>query len=615
MTDLPTILDFAALRALYAAGTTPAEVMTAVADRMETADPAAFIAKRSRADILADAAALLARAPEPNGLPLWGLPFAVKDNIDVEGLPTTAGCPDYAHEPTADATVVKRLREAGAILIGKTNLDQFATGLNGTRSPYGAPRCVFDASYVSGGSSSGSAVVVAAGVAAFSLGTDTAGSGRVPAAFNNIVGIKPSPGRVSTTGVVPACRSIDVVTVFAASVADGMAARRIAEGFDPADVYARRFADEALPQTLRIGVPGEDEREFYGNGAYHALYEAAIARARALGATIVPFDYRPFREAAALLYEGPWVAERLAAIEPFLDERPDSLDPTVRQIIEGGRTMTAADAFRGAYRLEALRREAEAEWAKVDCLMLPTSPDIQKVEAMLADPIALNARFGRFTNFANFFGCAAIAVPAGFTGERLPFGVQLVARRDTDEALGPFAAALHEAARCGAGIDRQFAPPAVHKPANQNISNQMHGAQGSAASCGRIEIAVVGAHLTGMALNHELTDRDARFERAGKTAPDYRLYALDTVPPKPGLVREPGFGGPGIAIEVWSLDPSSFATFVDGIPAPLGIGKLTLDDGTSLAGFICEPVGIADAREITAFEGWKNYLASRKTAL
>ncbi|ORE98167.1 allophanate hydrolase [Aurantimonas sp. 22II-16-19i] len=599
MTDLPTVLDFASLSALYAAGTTPAEVMAAVADRMESCDPAAFIARRTRADILADVEALLARAPEPNSLPLWGMPFAVKDNIDVAGLPTTAGCPDYAYHPAADATVVKRLREAGAILIGKTNLDQFATGLNGTRSPYGAPRCVFDASYVSGGSSSGSAVVVAAGVAAFALGTDTAGSGRVPAAFNNIVGIKPSPGRVSTTGVVPACRSIDVVTVFAASVADGMAARRIAEGFDPADAYARRFADEALPRTLRIGVPGEDEREFFGNDAYRALYDAAIERAEALGATIVTFDYRPFREAAALLYEGPWVAERLAAIEPFLNERPDSLDPTVRRIIEGGRAMTAADAFRGAYRLEALRREAEAEWAKVDGLMLPTSPDIQTVAAMRADPVALNARFGRFTNFANFFGCAAIAVPAGFTEAGLPFGVQLVAPRDTDEALGAFAAALHQAAGCGAGLDRGFAPPAQ--------------ATASQAEDDRLQIAVVGAHLAGMVLNHELTGRGASFVRAARTAADYRLFALDTSPPKPGLVREPGFGGAGIAVEIWSLGAAAFGDFVAAIPAPLGIGKLALDDGSSLPGFICEPAGLAGASEITAFGGWKNYLTSRNS--
>ncbi|TFF21878.1 allophanate hydrolase [Jiella endophytica] len=603
MTDLPTILDFASMRALYASGTSPAEVMEAVALRMESCDPAAFILKRPKEAILAEARALLDRAPEPNSLPLWGVPFAVKDNIDVAGLPTTAACPDYAYTPTADATAVQRLKEAGAILIGKTNLDQFATGLNGTRSPYGAPRCVFDEAYVSGGSSSGSAVVVAAGIAAFALGTDTAGSGRVPAAFNNIVGIKPSPGRVPTTGVVPACRSIDVVTVFAPSVADGIAARAVAEGFEPADAYARRFADHGLPQALRIGVPEASEREFYGNEAYRALYGAAIARAEGLGATIVPFDYRPFREAAALLYEGPWVAERLAAIEAFFEDSPDSLDPTVRRIIEGAQTMSAADAFRGAYRLEELRREAEAEWAKVDCLLLPTSPDIQTVEAMRADPLALNARFGRFTNFANFFGCAAIAVPAGFTPAGLPFGVQLVAPQDTDDALGAFANRMHVAAATGAGLARDFSPPDFAAPA------VAAGAEG-----GAIEIAVVGAHLTGMALNHELTERGARLVRAAKTAPDYRFYALDTTPEKPGLSRDPGFTGPGIALEIWSMAAVEFAGFVAAIPAPLGIGKLTLDDGTSLPGFICEPAALVSAHEITSSGGWKNYLGSRNSA-
>ena len=603
MTDLPTILDFESLRTLYASGTSPADVMTAVAARMETCDPAAFILKRSREDMLADVEALLARAREPNGLPLWGIPFAVKDNIDVAGLPTTAGCPDYAYTPEADATVVKRLKQAGAILVGKSNLDQFATGLNGTRSPYGAPRCVFDDAYVSGGSSSGSAVIVAAGIAAFALGTDTAGSGRVPAAFNNIVGIKPSPGRVSTTGVVPACRSLDVVTVFAPSVADGMAARSIAEGFDAADAYARPLADAPLPHSLRIGVPTEDEREFYGNEAYRALYDAAIERAADLGATIVTFDYRPFREAAALLYEGPWVAERLAAIEAFFTAQPGSLDPTVRKIIAGATSMSAADAFRGAYRLEEFRRQAEAEWAKVDCLMLPTSPDIQTVKAMRADPLALNARFGRFTNFANFFGCAAIAVPAGFTDAGLPFGVQFVAPQDTDAALGMFASAMHAAARTGAGLARNFAPPALE---NAALLTPETGGM-------RLQITVVGAHLDGMELNHQLTDRGARLVRAAKTAPDYRLYALDTSPPKPGLVHEPGFGGSGLAVEVWSIEPAAFASFVCAIPAPLGIGKLTLDDGTSLPGFICEPSAIISATEITAFGGWKNYRSSRKS--
>ncbi|MEX6505172.1 allophanate hydrolase [Jiella sp. M17.18] len=598
MTELPTILDFPGLRALYAGGASPADVAAAVADRLETGDPAAFIAKVSREELIAAAQALMDRAPDPSSLPLWGLPFAVKDNIDLAGVATTAGCPDYAYLPGKSATVVERLLAAGALFVGKTNLDQFATGLNGTRSPYGAPRCVFDESYVSGGSSSGSAVAVAAGCAAFALGTDTAGSGRVPAAFNNIVGIKPSPGRVSTTGVVPACRSIDVVTVFAASVADGVAVRRVAEGFDPADAYARRFGAVTLPGTLRLGVPAEAEREFYGNGAYRALYEAAIERAASLGATIVAFDYRPFREAAALLYEGPWVAERLAAILEFLDAKPESVEPTVRRIIEGARGMSAVDAFRGVYRLEELRRQAEAEWAKVDALLLPTSPDIQTVEAMLADPLALNARFGRFTNFANFFGCAAIAVPAGFTDAGPPFGVQLVAPRDTDDALAAFASEMHEAAGCGAGLARGFRPPRVER----------------SRSASRIEIAVVGAHLTGMPLNHELTDRGGVLLRNDRTAPDYRLHALGTTPAKPGLMREPGFAGPGIAVEIWSLDPAAFGDFVATIPQPLGIGRLTLADGSAVCGFLCEPAGLAGARDITAFGGWRAYCQSAVAA-
>ena len=600
MTTLPLLLDFATLRGLYASGTSPAAVVEAVADRMAAGDPAAFITKASREAMLAEVEALLARAPEPNSLPLWGLPFAVKDNIDVAGLPTTAACPAFAYSPEADAETVRRLKTAGAIVIGKTNLDQFATGLNGTRSPYGAPRCVFDADYVSGGSSSGSAVAVASGMAAFALGTDTAGSGRVPAAFNNLVGLKPSPGRVSTTGVVPACRSIDVVTVFAASVADAAAVRSVMEGHDPTDAYSRKPGDALLPGRLRLGVPAAEEREFFGNTAFAALYGEAIERARALGAEIVTFDYAPFRKAAALLYEGPWVAERLAAVEAFHATRAEAMDPTVRRIIEGAKGMTAVDAFRGHYALEAFRQAADAEWEKVDALLLPTSADIQTVEAMLADPIALNARFGRFTNFANFFGCAAIAVPAGFTGAGLPFGVTLVGPRDTDAALTAFANALHSAAGCGAGLRRDFAPPAI-----------------AARPEAQLEIVVVGAHLTGMPLNPELTRLGARLVRTARTAPDYRLFALPgTVPPKPGLKREPGFAGPGIAVEVWSLDPGGFGRFVAAIPPPLGIGKLALDDGSLISGFICEPAALDGALEVTEFGGWRAYVASKtKTAV
>ncbi len=600
MTDLPKIIDLASLADAYAAGLTLDAMIDAVSARIAAGDPAAFICPATRQELTRQARALEERSPVPGSLPLWGVPVAVKDNIDVAGFPTTAACPAFAYKPDADAHVVALLRQAGAIFVGKTNLDQFATGLNGTRSPYGAPRCVFDAAYVSGGSSSGSAVAVASGMAALALGTDTAGSGRVPAAFNNIVGIKPSTGRVSTTGVVPACRSIDVVTVFAATVADGIAARRVMEGFDAADAFSRHFGETRLPARLRLGVPEAEEQEFFGNDAYAALYRAAIERARLLGAEIVPFDYAPFRKAAALLYEGPWVAERLAAIKPFIDAQPDSVEPTVRAIIEGARGMSAVDAFEGVYALAGYRRQAEKAMDGIDALLLPTSPDIQTVAAMLADPVALNARFGRFTNFANFFGAAAIAVPAGFTPAGLPFGLQLVGRADSDDALAGFAARLHEEAGCGAGLDRSL-----------TVRNKLPAPSGG----GWLEIAVVGAHLTGMPLNGELAAQGGRLVRTARTAPHYRLHALSgTVPPKPGLVREGGFTGPGLEVEVWTLPASGFGRFVAGIPQPLGVGKVELDDGSLVTGFICEPAALANASEITHYGGWRNYIASRAPA-
>lgn len=600
MTDLPKIIDLQSLADAYAAGLTLDMMIDAVSARIAAGDSAAFIAPASRQQLVQQVRALEARSPVPGSLPLWGVPVAVKDNIDVAGFPTTAACPDFAYTPDADAHVVARLRQAGAIVVGKTNLDQFATGLNGTRSPFGAPRCVFDAAYVSGGSSSGSAVAVASGMAALALGTDTAGSGRVPAAFNNIVGIKPSTGRVSTTGVVPACRSIDVVTVFAATVADGIAARRTMEGYDAEDAFSRRFGDSSLPGRLRLGVPAAEEQEFFGNDAYAALYGAAIERARQLGAEIVPFDYAPFRKAAALLYEGPWVAERLAAIKPFIDAHPDSVEPTVRAIIEGARGMSAVDAFEGVYTLAACRRQAEEAMAGIDVLLLPTSPDIQTVEAMLADPVALNARFGRFTNFANFFGAAAIAVPAGFTEAGLPFGVQLVGRADSDDALAAFAARLHEDAGCGAGVDRGLTLPRGLPPLPDE---------------GWLEIAVVGAHLTGMPLNGELAAQGGRLVRTARTASHYRLHALSgTVPPKPGLVRDGNFDGPGLEVEVWTMPAAGFGRFVAGIPQPLGVGKVELDDGALVTGFICEPDALANASEITHYGGWRNYIAGRAPA-
>lgn len=592
---LPPMLTIAALRAAYAGGLTPLEMVEEVMSRRDALpDRAVFITETPAEDLRRAARAVMAG---PRDLPLWGIPFAVKDNIDVAGLPTTAACPAFTYAPDRDATLIDRLRAAGAIVIGKTNLDQFATGLNGTRSPYGAPRSVFDAAFVSGGSSSGSAVAVASGLCSFALGTDTAGSGRVPAAFNNLVGIKPTPGLVPNTGVVPACRSVDVVTVFAGSVAEGVAVRQVMEGVDAADPFSRAATPAALPPRLRIGVPQGAEREFFGNAEVEALYDAAIARAEALGATILPFDYAPFREAAALLYDGPWVAERLAAVEGFFATNEADFDPTVRKIIAGAKGRTAVEAFNGLYRLNAIRQQVAPVWDAVDVLMLPTSPTTCTVADMLADPIARNSQFGRYTNFVNLMGLAAIAVPAGFGPSGLPAGVTLIGPGFSDDALAPFAGAMHAAAACGIGRDRAAAVPAAPIPAIPK---------------GWLPIAVVGAHLTGMPLNAELTGPGGVKLTETTTAAGYRLYALPgTVPPKPGLIRDPAFDGPGVAVEVWALPAAAFGAFVARIPEPLGIGKLTLADGSAVNGFLCEAHAVQGAEEITSFGGWRAYRAAR----
>ena len=597
---LPEMLDIPTLRHGYAARRwTPAELLTLLAERIDRIDPAAFITLTPMSRLFKAAAHLIARAPEPNSLPLWGIPFTVKDNIDVAGLPTTSACPAFAYAPDKDAEVVARLRAAGAIVLGKTNLDQFATGLNGTRSPYGTPRSVFDFNYISGGSSSGSAVTVAAGVAAFALGTDTAGSGRVPAAFNNIVGIKPTPGLISNSGMVPACRSLDCVSIFAATVADGALVRRLAEGIDPTDPFSRQAQPAMLPtKALRVGVLAAADRQFFGDREAARLYAMAIERARALGATPVEIDYAPFRETAALLYDGPWVAERLAAFESF-GVPADQLDPSVAGIMLGGAGHSAADAFRGQYRLAELRRRTEAEWAKADILLLPTAPTIYRVEEMLADPIALNSRLGTYTNFFNLLGLSGVAVPAGFRSDGLPFGVTLAAPGFCDEALTPFATAMHQAADTGSGLDRRLIVP--DPPALSDDD--------------RLRLAVVGAHLSGMALNGELLALGATLDRRCRTSADYRLYRLPgTAPAKPGLVRETGFAGPGIEIEVWALPAEAFGRFVGAIPAPLGIGKISLSDGSAVSGFLCEANAVTEAEEITLFGGWRAYMAAQREA-
>lgn len=583
---LPEKLTIHGLTALYrGGGASPVTVIEEVLHRLSTnPDPAIWISTVAADRLRAEAMALAQKGYDPSK-PLWGIPFAAKDNIDAAGLPTTAACPAFAYDPGMDSTVVAKLRAAGAILIGKTNLDQFATGLNGTRSPYGAPRCVFDSDYISGGSSSGSAVAVARGQVAFALGTDTAGSGRVPAAFNDLVGIKPSKGLLSASGVVPACRSQDCVTVLAHNVADGDLVRRVAEGFDEADPFSRTPRTQALRLAgFRFGVLAGAEKDFLGDSEAEALYDAAVERLAALGGTAVPFDYKPLRECAHLLYGGPWVAERLAAIEEFVEGQADAMDPTVRAIIRGAEGKSAVEAFIGQYALAFYAQEIARIWARLDLLLLPTTPTIYKVADMMADPVRLNSNLGRYTNFVNLLDCAAVAVPAGFRHNGLPFGVTLIGPAFTDNGLAVLAGRLH-------GKKETSMTPQI--PADW------------------LPIVVVGAHLSGMPLNHELTSVGGIPLGEVRTAPDYRFYALaGTVPPKPGLVRDPGFAGPGILAEEWALPPAAFGAFVARIPAPLGVGKVMLDDGRQVTCFLCENHALQGATEITGFGGWRAYRAS-----
>jgi allophanate hydrolase len=586
---IPSPLEIPTLRRMITAGTlTPHRIATILLDRLDAyADPAVFITRRARADILAEA------ATNDPALPLAGMVFAVKDNIDVAGLPTTAACAEFTYHPTDDATAVARLRAAGAIVLGKANLDQFATGLNGTRSPYGAPRCVFDADYISGGSSSGSAVAVAAGLCVFALGTDTAGSGRIPAGLNNLIGLKPTRGRLPATGAVPACQSLDCISILANSAADAAIILAIAEGADPADPYSRAPQNIALPARPRIGILAEAERFFADDAAYRALHDAALQSAKSLGWDLIEIDYAPFRAAAALLYDDAFVAERLGAIRPFFRAHDNHMDPTVRTIIASADRFDAADAFLAQTRLQALRIRAMQAFARVDALLLPTAPTSFTVAAMQAHPVAHNATLGRYTNFVNLFDLAAVALPAGFRPDGIPFGITLIGPAFTDRALLALADQLHHEIAAGSGATRAIAE---HRMAPE--------------PSGRISLIVAGAHLSGMVLNPELTALGGQLEQTTTTAPDYRLVALPTDPPKPGLLHDPAFTGPGIAVERWSLTQSAFAQFVAALPAPMTIGKVTLADGTTHPGFSCEPHATATATDITHHGGWRAYRAA-----
>ena len=518
-------------------------------------------------------------------LPLYGVPFAAKDNIDAQSWLTTAACPAFAYHASHDAFVIERLKAAGAILVGKTNLDQFATGLAGTRSPYGAVPNTFNPAYISGGSSSGSASVVARGLVPFALGTDTAGSGRVPAAFNNIVGLKPTKGWVSNRGLVPACRTLDCITAFALTVGDAALAVDVFAGYDEHDPYARPFPQEApgrLPTHPVFAVP--QKPDFKGDTVAAEQYATCLAQLESMGASLVAIDFSPFAELAQLLYAGPWVAERHVAIHDMLDNHADAVHPVVRGIIEQAAGWSAADAFKAEYLRAELTRQIQKELAGVDALVIPTTPSIYTLEQVLNDPVTLNSALGTYTNFTNLADLCALALPGGLRSDGLPAGITLIAPAWHDKALAEF------------GVRWQAAQPVL--PGAPEIHDE-------------ILVAVVGAHLRGMPLNHQLTHRGARFVQETTTSTDYRFYALSgTSPLKPGLAYCPGEGA-AIALELWALHPHAFGEFTAEVPAPLGIGNVVLSDGRTVKGFICEPYALQQAQDITAHGGWRNYLKSR----
>jgi allophanate hydrolase len=586
-------LDIVSLRQSYLDGKLkPLAVMENILSRIGEDPHQAWIYRLPIEAIREYAFAL--QGKDPASLPLYGIPFAIKDNIDLAGAPTTAGCPEFAYHPQRHASVVQRLIDAGAIPIGKTNLDQFATGLNGTRSPYGACRNAINPAYISGGSSAGSAVSVALGQVSFSLGTDTAGSGRVPAAFNNLVGVKATRGWISTSGVVPACRSLDCVTIFALNTADAATVLLVAAAEDDADIYSRPVQahgfDFGRASSFRFGVPRAEQLQFFGNTQAAALFQRSCDKLRAIGGVQVEIDFEPFLQAARLLYEGPWVAERYAAIQEFFDTRYEVINPVVREIIGGAKKFSAADTFNAMYKLEALRKQTNRVWDSIDCMVTPTAGTIYRLEEMLADPIRLNSNLGYYTNFMNLLDYAAIAVPAGLQEDGLPFGITLLAQANQDIPL------LHLA---------------------EKYSN--HGAAGKVVEQdklleGRIRVAVCGAHLEGLPLNRQLTDRGAHLVARTSSSADYKLYALPGgLPHRPGMVRvAAGEGGSAIEVEVWEMAASEFGSFVAGIPAPLGIGTITLANGEKVQGFVCEQYAAAEAIDISHFGGWRSYLLSQQ---
>lgn len=590
-----------ALREAYAAGTNPADVIDEIFKRLDAVgDPGIFIHLREREELLAEAETLGTYDP---AMQLWGIPFAAKDNIDVAGIETTAGCPAYAYTPDQDAFVIAQLRAAGALVIGKTNLDQFATGLVGVRTPYGAPLNAVDPEIVPGGSSGGSGVIVGHGIVTFSLGTDTAGSGRVPAALNNIVGLKPTLGALSSSGVVPACRTLDTVSIFALTVDDAYAAFAVARGYDEADAYSKPLAHEELTEPkkpLQVGIPDAGSIEFFGDTVQQAAFERDVALLEASGAVIEPINFEPLYAIARMLYEGAWVAERYTVIADLLASNPDAVYPVTRQIITHAEGMSAADAFNGIYRLAELKRAAEPMLRGLDLLCVPTVPTFYSVADLEVDPVTPNSNNGTYTNFVNLLDMCGLAVPTAPRSDGRPGSVTLLAWAGQDALVASVTRQFEKDCPRVMGATSHAVPTPTPLPAAQSDV---------------IEIAVCGAHMSGLPLNWQLTDLGGVFLRDAQTTADYKFFALAGGPPaRPGLVKIGGSHAGSIALEIWSLPKAVFGSFMAGIPSPLGIGTIDLSDGTTVKGFLCEPVGLDGATDITKLGDWRTFLAQQSVS-
>lgn len=589
-------MTIADIHAAYAKGATPQDVIKQVFARIEAVnDPHIFLALADEQSVLAQAAAL---GPFDRDKPLWGIPFVVKDNIDVAGFETTAACPAYAFTPECDAFVVARLKAAGAICIGKTNLDQFATGLVGVRTPYGAPLNSIDPDIVPGGSSGGSGVAVGHAIVPLALGTDTAGSGRVPAALNNIVGLKPTLGALSASGVVPACRSIETISIFALTVTDAYTAYEVCCAYDPQDAFSRPVT--ALPLTSPetapvIGIPSADSIKFLGDAVQAKSFYATVALIKASGAEVREIDFSPFYAVAHMLYEGAWVAERYTVIEELLARDPDAIYPVTKQIICKAESLSAADAFKGIYRLKELARIAEPALAGLDILCVPTIPKFHTVAELEADPVTPNSNFGIYTNFVNLLDMCGIAVPTPEREDGRPGSVTLLASHGKDAEIAVVARSIEAAGERNLGATDWAFETAPSLPKRD-------------PDC--LKVAVCGAHMTGLPLNSQLVERGATFVGATRTSDAYRFYALAGGPPlRPGLVRGAAGSGAQIAVEIWDLPLAEVGRFLNGIPAPLGLGSIELEDGTMVCGFVCEAIGAEGAKDITSIGDWREFLA------